>query len=1247
MFRHRLLLLVNFCFQHANLARKRFWSGSSSGPALSPMTFRPSLRLAPVLFTLLLAALPAGAQQYAFEYFGIEQGLTNLSVKSIYQDHAGFIWVATENGLFRYEGVRFRQFTPSQGLPSSVTASLGESADGTVLVGNQSGLFRLRGEQFEKIALPAGKKVNGYNSIVMDGARTWIGTDEGLFMMSPRPEGAFVLQPGPAPPPGIKPDVQSIYTQDHKIWWGCGNSLCLSENGKVESYGESAGLSGARVQAIVSDHEGNVWVSYNRRLLILRPGASVFEDADPSLPSLGPGSSPRVDSDGRLLVPTTGGLAIRDGGRFRLAGRSAGLLPPVYSVLQDREGSVWIGLAGRGLAKWLGYSEWESFTAQSGLTGETVYEILPVGPDTLWVGTEAGFFRGKRGEFAWDWQQQRAFGQLPVHAVQLAADGALWLGTDGKGVARFDTKSGSVRWFSRDAGLTANSSNTVLIDRAQNVWAGTENGVFMSPAGSGRFHRIEIDAERCWALLETPNGDIWAGAKTGLWQFSGGNWRQYKKQDGLVSEAVVSLASDAAGVVWLGYRLAGKITRLRFDPAGKALFDHFNPHSGRATDITYFLGFDVRNRLWAGTNLGVLVLDQITGRWDRFDHHDGLIWDDCDLHAFASEADGHVLIGTAGGLSRFLPRAHPVQPGPPQTVFTSVFNGRSEMDLSHPLDIRYSSEALIARFTALRFGRDRDLMFRYRLTPVVSSWKETPDRELQFPALPPGSYRLEVEARDSRTGWTETPAVLNFRVLAPWWRTGWFTLSCIVFGVILAGYLLRRRNQQEVAVRHALENAVAERTRELSHQYRHDVLTGLPNRLLFGERLSREILDSDRSGARVAVLFIDLDRFKRINDTWGHQTGDLFLKQISERLRGGLRDNETIARIGGDEFIVLIPGLSDKREAEIRGWDLLRTLESPVRIEGKNVFATMSVGIAVFPDDAREPGALMAAADAAMYRAKGSGKNQIQLFEAGMTEAASRPQNIEDRLREALKNTGFRLRYQPQYTLDGKLEAFEALLRIEGFEKELPPGEFIPIAEESGLIVEIGAWVLREACRQMKEWHDDGYPDIRIAVNVSVMQLAHPGFEDYVMEVIRETGIDPGRLELELTETALVKDTGDPAGLLNRIRARGIHVALDDFGTGYSPMQYLHQLPVDVVKIDQVFVRDLDARPSSLPLVVGMVNLARTLSLRVVAEGVETEAQFAIVRRVGFNTVQGNLFSLPVTPGEARELLRRGSFVNA
>ena len=1010
--------------------------------------------------------------------------------------------------------------------------------------------------------------------------------------------------------------------------------------------GEGAGLKRLVLQAILRDSEGNLWVEQNRRLLVLRPGRARFEEADVRLPSTGLGS-PQVDSDGRLLVPTTEGLAIRENSRFRVAGRAAGLLPPVYSVLQDREGSVWLGLAGRGLAKWLGYREWENFSAQSGLTGETVYEILPVPGGPVWVGTEVGLFRGVQRDGAWFWRPERALGVVPVHAVRAGADGRLWLGTDSGGIARFDPKTEGVRWFGPPEGLTADSPDTILIDHNQAIWAGTENGLYTSAPGGGKFHHVtEVIPSRCFALVESPAGDIWAATSDGLWQRSAGSWRHFTTADGLRSQLPVSLAVDKSGALWVGYRLSGTVTRLRF-ANGKVSMSHFDPPRGSAINITNFLGFDSQDRLWAGTNLGVRMFSGDGNRWDRYDHRDGLIWDDCDLHGFAAEPDGHIWIGTSGGLSRYMPRSSPPQRTPPSTVFTSVSIGKKEIDPARKLTLDYSSDPLVARFTALRFGRERDLIFRYRLDPLFGTWRETPERELQFPALPAGNYRLEVEARDAMSGWGNRPAAFEFRVLAPWWRTWWFLGACSLTGSVLAGLLLWRRDVRDEGIRRALENAVAERTKELSHQYRHDVLTGLPNRLLFGERLDGELNRAKRDGTRVAVLFVDLDRFKRVNDTWGHQTGDLFLKQIAERLRSGLRFDETIARIGGDEFIVLVPGLVDRMEAEIRGWNLMRTLEAPVRIEGQNVFATMSVGISTFPDDGSDASELMAAADAAMYRSKSAGKNQVQLFESGMTEAASRPQNIEDRLREALRIGGFRLYYQPQYTLDGRLDGFEALLRIDGFETELPPGEFIPIAEEAGLIVELGAWVLRESCRQARVWHAAGFPDVRIAVNVSVMQLAHPGFEQQLWRIVEETGIDPSRLELELTETALVKDTGDSAGLLDRFRSCGIQVALDDFGTGFSPMQYLHQLPVDVVKIDQVFVRDLDATPSSVPLVEGMVKLAKTLSLRVVAEGVETQAQLEILRQIGFDIAQGNLLSRPVPADQAEILLRAGALVRA
>lgn len=1185
----------------------------------------------------------ASAQQYAFQYFGAEQGLSNLAVKSLFQDRTGFIWVVTENGLFRYEGIRFREFSPEQGLPSSITASMGEAPDGTVLIGNQSGLFRLRGERFEKVPLPAGTKVNGYNGVILAGKRTWIATDAGLLEATSEPSGNLTLVAGPKAPGEGQIDAQSVFVDGQTLAWGCGTDLCVMGPGGVKVYGSGEGLLKDRVGAIIRDNQGGLWVQQNRRLFLMPAGANRFVEADPTLPPAGPGSSPEVDTDGRLLVATTEGLAIWQDGKFTVAGRSAGILPPVYSVLQDREGSVWLGLAGRGLARWLGYGEWESFTAQSGLTGETIYEILPTGNGSVWVGTENGLFKGTQKGRSWEWALQKNVGKIPVHAVRKDSNGQLWLGTDGKGAGRFDPATGAVRWLGAAEGLEGMSPYSILIDRHQTVWAGTEKGIFLMVSGSSRFERAEPASKvRCWTLLEAPNGDIWAGTGEGLWQFNGTTWKRFGVSDGLKSNSIIALAAGMSGEIWIGYRLTGIITRLT-QKDGNASFVNYDPPQGKQANITYFLEFDQKGNLWAGTNLGVLVHGPTATHWDRYDHRDGLIWDDTDLHSFAAEPDGHVWIGTSGGLSRFIRRASLVRPDPPRTVYTSAVYGQTVLDLNEAADLPYNGDPLEIRFSALRFGHDRDVSFSYRLSPLDKQWRETSERILQIAAIQPGEYTLEIAAREAAGAKLGELATLRFRIRPPWWRTYWFILSCLSASCLLMFLFVRQGTRRQQEIRRSLEAAVAERTRELAHQYRHDVLTGLPNRLLFGEQLNRELRIAGSENARVAVLFIDLDRFKRINDTWGHQVGDNFLRQISERLSSGLRPGEMIARIGGDEFIVLIPDLQSRESAAARGQALLNTLQAPIRIEDNNVFATMSIGVATYPDDALQPDSLMAAADAAMYKAKAVGKNQVQLFESGMMEVASRSHNIEDKLREALGNNGFRLHYQPQYTIDGQLTGFEALLRIDGAERELPPGEFIPIAEKSGLIVEIGTWVLREACRQMRVWNTAGYPEACISVNISVMQLAHAGFEQFVLDVLEETGLDPSRLELELTETTLVKDPGNSASVLNRLRKKGILIALDDFGTGYSPMQYLHQLPVDIVKIDQVFVRDLDDIPSSQPLVEGMVKLARCLNLQVVAEGVDTEAQFEILRQAGVGKAQGNLFSVPVTPAEAIRLLQAGT----
>ena len=1186
----------------------------------------------------------AQAQEYSFQYLGVDQGLGNLGVSSFFQDRDGFIWVGTENGVYRYDGTRFRTFLRESGLPPTRSVSLGEAPDGSVLVGGSDGLFRFLGDRFERIPLPTGARISGFSSIRRMGQTTWIGTSAGLLALVADYTGKLGVQPA-APALALNgAAVQVLFVDGSTLWWGCGRSVCRTEQNRTEDVGAAAGMKPGLIGHLLKDREGNLWVSQGRKLMRLRPEGKKFEDLTGVLPSLGIGQL-AMDSAGKLLVPTTEGLAIREGERFRMAGRAQGLPGPVYSVFADRDGDVWIGLTGRGVAAWRGYNEWESFTARSGLTSETVFGMATMAGGGLWAGTENGLYAGTKGAGGWSWGRVKGVGDISVQGVSRGPDGQVWLGTSGAGVARVDPAGGGVQWYREPEGVASRFVPSILADRTGTVWAGTMAGLFRLRAGAKQFEPVDpLPAVACWDVEEGPDGTVWVATSWGVWQQKGSGWRHYLTKDGLDHDNVLAVLPDDRGSVWIGYRLVGTITRLTPPerPGGKAAVTQINPAVGPASNITYFLKFDNDRRIWAGTNVGVEVFSASGTHWDRFDQSDGLIWNDCDLHGFVADANGGIWIGTSAGLSRYQPGAvTDARTRPLKTAVTGVRSGTEEMNPAASLTLAYSQAPLSIQYTAVRYASNWDTVFRYRLRPFDSQWHETALRELQFPALSPGNYRFEVEAREPATAWSGNAAVLEFRIQPPWWRTGWFagSLFSLIGGMLL--WFLRRWSRHKEAAQRELEAAVAERTRELAHQYRHDVLTGLPNRLLFSEILEREIVSAERNHGQLAVLFVDLDRFKQVNDTWGHMVGDALLQKVGERLGRASLSTETVARMGGDEFIILVTGIRDKDAAETRGQELLRIMDQPVVIDGKEMFPTASMGIAVYPADAQDTAGLMAAADTAMYRAKGAGKNQVQLFRSGMKEAASRRQTIEAQLRNALKTEGLRLRYQPQYSPDCRLTGFEALVRLVGEDKEISPAEFIPVAEETGMILDLGHWVLQEACRQAHAWHEMGFGDIRMAVNVSAVQLGARGFEGLFHQVLVKTGMDPLKLEIELTETALMRDTGRSASILQRLRAMGIQVALDDFGTGFSTMQYLHQLPVDVVKIDRIFTRDLDGEPSSLSLVDGMVKLARAVGKRVIAEGVETCGQLDILQQIGFDSAQGYLFAMPLTAAEAESLLRR------
>ena len=421
-----------------------------------------------------------------------------------------------------------------------------------------------------------------------------------------------------------------------------------------------------------------------------------------------------------------------------------------------------------------------------------------------------------------------------------------------------------------------------------------------------------------------------------------------------------------------------------------------------------------------------------------------------------------------------------------------------------------------------------------------------------------------------------------------------------------------------------------------------DVLTGLPNRFLFLDRLGHAISQSARNQRMVAVLLLDIDNFKTINDTFGHSHGDLLLQDIADRLRGCVQEDDTLARIGGDEFAVVLEGVSEVDEIALIAQNIVDIFSRPFAPSSQEIYVTPSMGITLYPMDGQDCDSLLKNADAAMYRAKEYGRNHFRFYTTDMNALAIERFAMEGALRRAMEREEFVLHYQPQVDIkSGRMIGVEALLRWNHPERGLvPPNEFIPLLEENNLIVPVGEWVLRTACAQSRAWQDAGLPALRMAVNLSARQFRQDTLVEMIDNILRETGVSPKLLELELTEGLLMENTDETSAILGQLKSRGVLVAIDDFGTGYSSLSYLKRFPIDRLKIDRSFVRDIITDSNDAAIAVAVISLGRSLGLSVIAEGVETGEQLEFLGVQKCDEYQGFHFSRPVPPEEIVRLFR-------
>ncbi|MGH4125014.1 MAG: putative bifunctional diguanylate cyclase/phosphodiesterase [Clostridium sp.] len=467
--------------------------------------------------------------------------------------------------------------------------------------------------------------------------------------------------------------------------------------------------------------------------------------------------------------------------------------------------------------------------------------------------------------------------------------------------------------------------------------------------------------------------------------------------------------------------------------------------------------------------------------------------------------------------------------------------------------------------------------------------------------------------------------------------------------VLIRGKCLRNKNGIATKVSGSVTDISGQKDFEnkINKLKYYDILTDIPNRRLFINTLENEIIKAKDKEAKHAVLFIDLDNFKEINDTLGHDYGDELLKNVAIALKASIREGDLVSRVGGDEFFILMRNIEDYSEISCQCAKLLSSLNSEISIVGKQVYTSASIGITVFPDDGRETNILLKNADTAMYSAKYNGKAKYSFFNKNMSDIVVRRVEIEKGLRHALENNEFEIYYQPQIDIiNNKIKGFEALLRWNNSELgRVSPAEFIPVAEKSGLIIPMGDWIIKTAFLQNNLWKSKGYVYDTIAINLSAIQLQNDKFEENLKRIITETEVNLRFVELEITESILMKDFEKSVKLLTEIRDLGINIALDDFGTGYSSLSYLKQLPINTLKIDKSFIDNIVTNEREKAIVDGIIQLAQKIDLDVIAEGVETKEQIRLLQSMGCNQIQGYYFSRPLPRDEIEEKFLKTNWI--
>ena len=1147
--------------------------------------------------------------------------LPDPSITALAEDTTGRLWIATPGGLASLKNGQVTRHQSSQGFPSKVILSMYGRRDGSVWMGTEGeGLFRYENGKVTKDA-DAGLAAARVNAVYEDRRGTlWLGTDRGFSRLR---NGHFEFDRDTA-------DAVSNFFEDREgnLWIGRVGGLTRLADGVVVAFSKTEGLQDDDIKSVAADAKGNVWVATRYGL---------------------------EDIAGTRRITKANGLSSSY----------------VLSAYVSRDGSVWAGTADSGLNRIRG-NEIKTWTTRDGLPGDTILALFEDRRGAMWVGTSEGLSRIIDGKV----DALSVPGPIrggSISAITESRDGSLWVGTHERGVNRIT--GGLVEAFNESNGLSLDLVVALHEDHTGTLWIGTAGGG-LNRWKNGKLAAITarqgLQDDSVFAILEDPAGNLWMSSNKGIFRASIAELNAvadgrratlhsiiYGRTDGMRSrecnggvQPVAAKGPD--GRLW--FATTGGVAMI--DPAksivggvtppvlvGEIYADRQKiaagepiPPGHRTLEFHYTSPtFQTPDKLRFQYRLEGFDDDWIDAGTRRVAYYTNVPPGHYDFRVRAINGEGVITPNAVVPLT--------VQPFFYQTLLFWVLVSIALLAAAWTAHqyrvglIRASAE----RFKLL-FDRNLAGVYRARADGRILDCNAACLRILGFSTL---QELNEHKIFDSFTSKSEAEELMR-RLRTDGAVSGMETSLRRTDGTpiwVLQNVSLARSAQGQEILEATLIDITDRKSAEeqIRYQAYHDTLTGLPNRALFKERLSLAVAHAQRRGRQVAVLFLDLDRFKLINDTLGHTVGDHLLQGVGERLKSCVRPEDSVARVGGDEFTILLMDLRRPADAMVVARKILDVIARPIIVDGHELYVTSSIGISMSPADGEDAETLLKNADNALYRAKDAGKNNFQLCTPSMTQLAAERLSLENALRQAIDRNEFVVHYQPQIDLrTRKIVAVEALVRWDRPGRGIvPPSEFIEAAEESRLIVPIGELVLQTAARQAKEW--ESLVPIRIAVNVSAAQFQQRSLVRTVRGIVEECGLDPTRLEVEITESTAMQNPGASADILHELKNLGVSIVIDDFGIGHSSLNYLKRFPIDGLKIDRTFVQDMITDPSDAGIVAAVIAMARALNLQVTAEGVETEEQLSFLESHACSVIQGYLVSRPVSAPTITQMLKTGT----